>query len=135
MKFERDFCSILNGRNISEIPSLPDNVAQYFNEYYCTIEVSICHTDVECGYGCRISRCFKVLRPYCKCSRCGYHSLWNPDDTQSKCLRHTYTRGWDTVFAYMIDTGETKPSLEVMFDEFLKKQPDSDYLPVVSLFC
>lgn len=128
---KRDEISIQHGRERSGLPWLPENVAQYFNEHHCTLEISICHTDVECGYGVRITKCFRVLRPYCKCSRCGYHSLWNPDDSNSKCLRHSYTRGWDTVFSYSLDTGEKKIAFEAAFDVFLSKQPKQETMPVI----
>lgn len=123
--------SIKNGKELSGISGLPDNIAQYFNDHFCAIEISVCHTDVECGYGSRISKAFKILRPFCKCNRCSFHSLWNPDDSDSKCLRHTYTKGWDVVFSYTLDTGEHKMSLDAAFDEFLKLQPRSEFLPVI----
>ena len=124
--------SIEHGRELSGIPGLPDNIAKYFNDHHCTIEISVCHTDVERGYGSRISKAFKILRPFCKCNRCNYHSLWNPDDGGSPCLRHTYTKGWDVVFSYTLDTGEHKLPLAAAFDEFLKLQPESELLPVIS---
>ena len=130
-----DKWSIKAGRERSGIQWLPDNIAQYFNEKHCTIEISVCHTDVENGYGCRITQCFRILRPYCRCNRCGYHSLWNPDDSNSKCLRHTYEKGWDTVFLYTLGAGEVKMPLEVAFEEFLSKQPKSEYLPTVQFNC
>ena len=123
--------SIEHGRELSGIPGLPDNIAKYFNDHYCTIEISVCHTDVECGYGSRISKVFKILLPFCKCNRCNYNSLWNPDDSDSKCLRHTYTKGWDVIFAYTLETGEHKMSLDTAFDKFLKAQSKSDMLPIV----
>lgn len=132
---ERNELSAQRGRELSGIEWLPDNISQYFNEYHATIDISICHTDVEQGYGTRITKRFRVLRPFCKCLRCGYHSLWNPDDSGSKCLRHTYSKGWDTVFSYTLDAGEQKVSLQDAFDDFLRHQPDEEAwaLPVVRI--
>ena len=128
---KKDDLSIMQGRERSGLLWLPDNVAQYFNENHTTIDISVCNTDVEQGYGVRITKCLRILRPFCRCNNCGYHSLWNPDDTESKCRRHTYTKGWDTVFSYTLEIGEHKMSLEKAFDEFLKRQPDRLTLPVI----
>ena len=131
---DRNELTVRHGRELSGIDWLPDNIARYFAEHHATIDISVCHTDVECGYGDRITKSFRVLLPFCKCQRCGYHSLWNPDDSGSKCLRHTYTQGWDVVFSYTLDTGEKKLSLQNAFDEFLSLQSDgSARLPVVQI--
>ena len=125
--------SVLHGRERSGFSWLPGNVANYFNENYCTIEISVCNTDAECGYGYRINKCFRILRPYCKCNNCSYHSLWNPDDSDSKCKRHTYTKGWDCVFSYSLDGAEDKISLDEAFDLFLQRQSKLAYEPIKEL--
>lgn len=103
------------------IQDLPDNMAEFLMVHASTLEISVCHTDVENGYGSRITRLLQVKLPYRKCNRCGYHSLWNPDDTNSHCMRHTYEKGWDTVFAY--DPDNNFISLPDAFSEWLSKQP------------
>jgi hypothetical protein len=91
------------------------------------MQININTVDVENGYGRRIIQNLRIMRPFCKCNRCGYHSLWNPDDSKSKCLRHTYEKGYDTVFTYTIDSGEQKAiSLESAFDEYLRLNPNED---------
>lgn len=109
--------------------ALPDNVVNYCGQYYSNIEIDLCNTDVECGYGVRISGGVKVMRPYNRCTNCGYHSLWNPDDSESKCLRHTYVKGWDTVFSWSI---ESDMELEKAFDCFLAMQPKDPHGRVVA---
>ena len=116
--------SAIAGRERSGLNWLPDNLAAYFNDRYCAIDISVCNTDVECGYGVRITKRLQVLHPYNECRRCGYHSLFNPDDTNSKCNRHSYKKGWAVVFSYSLDSGEQKMSLEDAFSMFLKDNPD-----------
>lgn len=117
-------------RSITGLQSLPDNLAAYCGQHYCNIQMNICLTDVECGYGERISGNVALMMPYKKCRRCGYHTLWNPDDTESKCNRHNYDRGYDTVFSYDIENRYHNFSLEQAFDMFLKAQPVRDNLPM-----
>lgn len=112
-------------RRLSGIKNLPDNFAAYCSEHYCNVQINVCLTDVECGYGERISGNIKIMLPYKECTRCGYHSLWNPDDTESKCLRHNYKRGYDTVFCYDIEN-RNHISLEQAFDVFLKEQKEGN---------
>lgn len=107
---------------------LPDNMAVYVGEYYSNIQLNVCNTDAENGYGYRITKDLRIMRPYEKCTRCGYHSLWNPDDSESRCRRHTLTRGWDTVFSYEFGSPIT---LEDAFQQFLDKQTDDWRAPVV----
>ena len=111
------------------IPNAPKNILNYMRHYHCNLQINIGTTDVECGYGMRIVQNIRILRPFVECSRCGYHSLWNADDSKSKCLRHTYGRkGYDTVFSYTIDAGEKKTlTLEQAFDKYLEMNPKEEY--------
>ena len=108
--------------------SLPDNMALYTGVHHCNIQLNISSTDVERGYGRRVEKRLYIMLPYEKCSRCGYHSLWNPDDRESRCSRHTITRGWDKVFSYDFDSCVP---LEKAFQQFLDKQPDREWMPTV----
>lgn len=110
------------------IPGAPLNLLEYMQKWHCNLQINIGTTDVECGYGRRIVQNIRVMKPFEECSRCGYHSLWNTDDTNSKCNRHTYgRRGYDTVFSYTIDAGEKKAlTLEQAFDRYLEMNPRED---------
>ena len=97
--------------------NVPDNIAVFLNRFHSAIEISISNTDVENGYGQRIEKRLVIKMPYKRCVNCGYHSLWNPDDTESKCRRHTYAKGWDTVFCY---NPATDGNLEQSFQNWLE---------------
>ena len=122
------YTSAQHYRDITGIENLPDNVAEYLNSHYSNIQFDVCKTDVENGYGERITRRVSIMLPYKRCTNCGYHSLWKPDDSESHCRRHTYAKGWDTVFSFDMDKGG---NLEEAFAEFLKRQPKSETEPVV----
>ena len=109
------------------IVNAPRNIVRYMQKWHCNLQININTVDVENGYGRRIIQNVRIMRPYCKCNRCGYHSLWKPDDSKSKCFRHTYEKGYDTVFTYTIDAGEKKAvSLESAFDEYLRLNPNEE---------
>lgn len=109
------------GKEAIGLPTMPDELAEYMMRFHSAVEASISTTDVENGYGIRVERRIVLKRPYCRCNRCGYHSLWNPDDSESKCLRHTYEKGWDTVFCY--DPDRSHMELKDAFVDWLTKQP------------
>lgn len=118
------------GKEAIGIPNIPDNIAEYMMRYHSALEASVSCTDVENGYGLRIERRILLKRPYCRCVNCGYHSLWNPDDSNSRCLRHTYEKGWDTVFCY--DPDKSYLELKSAFSNWLLKQPNAWNEPVVA---
>lgn len=109
------------------IPEIPDKMAIWLYEHYSNLQINVCNTDVECGYGIRRSGNVKIALPYERCNRCGYHSLWNPDDSEEGCRarggRHTLQRGWDDVFSWNIEGGW---SLEDAFDSFIKENNNTD---------
>ena len=110
------------------IPHAPLNILRYMRDHHCNLQININTVDVECGYGRRVVKDLRIMRPYQECTRCGYHSLYRPDDSGSKCLRHTYRKGYDTVFCYMEDTGEKKTqNIEQAFDAYLKQNEREDY--------
>lgn len=117
-------------RSFTGIVDIPDNLAEYMMRYHSNLQANVCVTDVENGYGVRVTKSIRLMRPFCKCNRCGYHSLWNPDDSDSKCLRHTYTKGWDTVFSWNPDSGV---SIEDAFSEYLELQSTDESKPVIAL--
>lgn len=123
------------GRELG-IPNAPMNILRYMRDHHCNLQVNINTVDVECSYGRRIVKDLRIMRPYEECTRCGYHSLYRPDDSGSKCLRHTYKKGYDTVFCYTEDDGEKKSqTLEQAFDAYLKQNEREDYgAAVVPLF-
>lgn len=121
---ESEDSSLLMLREELGLQNVPSNILRYMQYWHCNLQVNIGTTDVENGYGRRIVQNVRIMRPFCKCNRCGYHSLWNPDDSKSKCFRHTYEKGYDTVFSYTINAGETKKkTLEQAFDSYLAMNP------------
>lgn len=120
-----------HGRQVLGIEQLPDNIAEYMLSFHSNLQYNVSSTDVENGYGLRIEKRLRIMRPYRRCIRCGYHSLWNPDDSKSKCLRHTYEKGWDTVFSWNPESGV---ELERAFSIFLESQDADDSKPVVRTY-
>lgn len=107
-----------------EIPNkieIPNNIVQYiYRNDGVNLSVNINSAATISGYG-RMIFCTYVLSKITRtCHRCGYDPLWNPDDTESKCIRHTYDGyRYDEVFAYSPD--DEGRSLEECFEEWLSK--------------
>mgnify|MGYP006988923739 CR=1 FL=1 len=109
-------------RRIEDI-QIPDNVDRWANEHNgVNIAVNYNFVDGESGYAHMLFRSVVISQITRHCNRCGYDPLWNPDDSNSKCLRHTYsTWRYDDVFAW---TDNANPlSLEECFDLWLSQQP------------
>ena len=111
-------------KDMLEVWSIPDNIAEYVGTHYANLQANICNTDVEGGYGQRITKSIHLFLYYEKCNNCEYHSLWNPDDSETGCRarggRHTLKRGWEQVFVWSTDSGL---SLESAFQKWLDLQP------------
>lgn len=105
--------------------TVPDNIAKYATMFHSNVAYNFNVTDGLNGYGILCHRSVVVSRLTRTCNRCGYDSLWNPDDMDSKCGRHTYGNvRYDPVFVWS-ETGNPLP-LEEAFDDFLKDQPGPD---------
>ena len=101
---------------------IPDRIANYVRSMCgCNLQVNYNETDALNGYGGiqHVSVYIQMLTR--RCSRCGYDEIWNPDDRQSKCNRHTLQPGrYDDVFVWK---PECRRPLESCFDEWLSLQP------------
>ena len=110
------------------IESLPDNMLDFLMHHHSNLQINICNTDVEHGYGIRITKSLRVYLPYEKCNNCQYHSLYFPDDSETGCRakggRHTLTKGWDPIFMWDPDTDN---DLETKFQDFIDN-PDFRHL-------
>lgn len=118
---------------LSTLYGFPDSITEYMKRHHAVINISVESSACLNGYGQRADTMLELKLPYRKCQRCGYHSLWNPNDDNSHCVRHTYTKGFDTVFAY--DPDKCNLSLEQAFCEWLSKQPQITSQPVKELLC
>lgn len=103
--------------------SIPENIAKYISEHDgVNLSVNYNSAGADDGYSHMIWHTVVMTRITRTCSRCGYDPLWNPDDTNSKCMRHSYgAYRYDEVFAWSpIENDET---LAQCFDQWIDQQP------------
>lgn len=104
------------------VKELPENMLEFMKSRYINLQLNICKTDVEKGYGTRITKTLSLFLPYERCNNCQYHSLYNWDDSETGCRarggRHTLKKGWDQVFMWNPDDGV---DLETSFQNFLEE--------------
>ena len=104
---------------------LPDALKELMLKYHgINYTFDICHTDVEGGYGSRVSWVFAISMYSKCCSNCGYHSLFNADDSYSHCNRHVYgEKKYETVFEYFDDGGESLVNFEEVLNRYIESIP------------
>lgn len=109
---------------------IPDNIAKYIAEHNgVNLNINVNSTDADYEYAHIIWYTVTLSKLTRTCHRCGYDPVWNPDDSNSKCLRHTYNNWrYDTVFAWG-HMGNSSLSLEEAFNAWLRSQPASEYQP------
>lgn len=119
---------------MSKIPSeitIPDNIRDYLDDHYgVALDISIDSTDALNGYGEIHHEVVKICELTRTCRNCGYDPLWHPDDSKSKCKRHSYgSERYDVVFVW--SPYHCNLSLEDAFDIWLEAQYHEEYAPVV----
>ena len=109
---------------------IPDNIAKYIAEHNgVNLNINVSSTDADYGYAHIIWYTVTLSKLTRTCHRCGYDPVWNPDDSNSKCLRHTYNNWrYDAVFTWG-HMGSPSISLEEAFDVWLRSQPASEHQP------
>ena len=109
-------------RRIEDI-KIPDNISRWANgKNGVNIAVNYNFVDGCNGYAHMLFRSVVISQITRHCNRCGYDPLWHPDDSKSKCLRHTYsTWRYDPVFSWT--DNQNNLSLEECFDYWLSLQP------------
>lgn len=114
---------------------IPQNIVDYLESHNdVALDISFNHVDVLNGYGDFYLEVTSIKRVAQTCYRCGYDTLWNPDDSESQCTRHTLSNErYDDVFVwtpYKCDL-----CLKDAFDIWLSKQPSKKeyYKPAVKM--
>lgn len=114
-----------NNNYVDRTIEIPENVADYIKTHDGTnLEISINAAFADYGYAHILHKAIIISKLTRTCHWCGYDPLWNPDDSESKCQRHTYDNWrYDPVFAWYPNAGI---GLEEAFDDWLSIQPSEN---------
>lgn len=114
---------------------IPENICSWLRRQDgANVSVIFNSSSANCGYGHRILKYVAISRLTRTCVRCGYDPLWNPDDSESKCVRHTYNPWrYDDVFVW--EDGTNANPLEADFSRWMDAQPERSDKPVVTMIC
>lgn len=109
---------------------IPDNIANYISQHNgSAINITISNASANHGYAHIMWYVVRVSILTRTCHRCGYDVIWNPDDSESKCQRHSYDAWrYDDVFIWSDQFPHL--SLEEAFDDWLSAQPTGYMLPM-----
>lgn len=101
---------------------MPQNIERYLKEHDgVNVAVNFNSASADYGYAHILHKSVVMSKLTRTCNRCGYDPLWKPDDSESKCLRHTYGASrYDPVFSYSYTKNPL--SLEECFDIWLDRQ-------------
>ena len=107
--------------------TIPPKIEKYIEEHDgVALVISINSASADAGYAHLIHTAIELKELTRTCHRCGYDPCWNPDDSESKCARHTYgAERYDTVFSYSPTKNDR--SLAECFDEWLSLQDKTGY--------
>lgn len=113
----------------AKIITIPENIVKWLEKQDgANLSVNFNSVSANGGYSHIVRWYIEISMLTRTCNRCGYDSLWNPDDSNSKCLRHTYEKPrYDVVFSWMPTRFQW--SLEEAFDKWLKEQPKEYWKP------
>ena len=120
--------------NIIQYSYIPNDIFEFLRRHDgCNLSINFNNASTVSGYG-HIVWCSVQLSMITRtCCRCGYDPLWHPDDTESKCIHHTYdNQRYDDVFIWkaMLKEGRINiSSLEKAFNTWLKAQPTQNNQP------
>lgn len=111
--------------------SLPENIASWLvRNDGVNVSINLNNASADYGYGHMIWYTVVISMLTRTCHRCGYDRLWNPDDSESKCIRHSYnSERYDEVFAWSAFGNPL--SLDEAFDIWQKEQGEYGYKPIV----
>lgn len=110
---------------------IPENIIKYIKEHNGTnLEIDYNHADADHGYAHNIFHTVALSMLTRTCHNCGYDVIWNPDDKESHCGRHSYNNWrYDEVFVW--SEYQNSITLEEAFNMWLSAQLDVWYKPVV----
>ena len=108
---------------------IPKNIQRYIKENDgVNLAININSAAGDYGYAHVIWITYVISKLTRTCNRCGYDVIWNPDDSESKCQRHTYDAyRYDDVFIY--SEKDNDKSLEEAFEEW-ESQNRNPYKPI-----
>ncbi len=112
---------------------IPENIVKYLKENDgVNLAVNWNSAGADYGYAHTIWHNVVITKLTRTCQRCGYDPLWKPDDTNSKCLRHSFGEWrYDVIFSWSQEGNDE--SLEECFDEWMKYQPKKWYDPAIKV--
>ena len=109
--------------------SIPKKFADYFDDRYSVVKISIINSDAINGYGQIFHVCVDVYLTEDYCEKCKFSSLFSTqkDFDESPCRKHRWLRRLGKVFSWSSDFPKT---LEEAFDMWLGLQPQNpaDYI-------
>lgn len=100
---------------------IPDNLARYVEQHIgVNLSANFNSVAADAGYAHDVFHTVVLSVMTRTCNRCGYDPVWNPDDSESKCGRHTYN-GWryDEIFVW--SERRNSDSLEESFAKWEKE--------------
>lgn len=109
---------------------IPDNIAEYIDRHDgVNLNINFNNASADHGYGHMLWHTISISLLTRTCHRCGYDVIWNPNDSESKCQRHSYNNWrYDDVFIWSEFRNEM--TLEEAFDKWLSEQPKRYDQPV-----
>ena len=116
------------------IVDIPDNIEKWIEKHDgVNLSVNVNPASTDYGYAHIKHLTVTISMLTRTCHHCGYDQIWNPDDSESKCRRHTYgIWRYDPVFEWTSNDGWT--TLKTAFDVWLSKQThDNGWNPIVKM--
>ena len=108
---------------------IPDSIARWIEQHDgVNLSININSASSDYGYAHMVYHTVSISILTRTCNRCGYDPLWNPDDTDSKCIRHTYNSPrYDKVFCW--NAFRNPNTLEEAFNHWLElnKERENDW--------
>lgn len=109
---------------------IPDNIAKWIKEHDgVNLSINFNSASADHGYAHMIWHNVVISMIDRHCNRCGYDILFNPDDSESRCLRHTYSP-WKYEDVFVWSEFQNPLSLEESFTIWLENQTDKAFQPV-----
>jgi hypothetical protein len=118
--------------------NIPDNILKWITEHDgVNLKVDINSASADYGYAHVMHVTVIISMLTRTCNHCGYDQIWKPDDSNSKCRRHTFGAWrYDPVFTWRSKSygGDMLQTLESAFDTWLSKQThDKGWNPIIKM--
>lgn len=103
--------------------SMPENMKKWIRCHDgVNLSVNWNAASADCGYAHHLFKSVVLSMLTRTCHRCGFDEVWNPDDSQSKCQRHSYNAWrYDEVFVWADE--DNNISLDEAFERWKEANP------------